>query len=202
MLTNVISSRPTGPFCTSSENGHVTAGDGRRSFPGFGLAFPSGPPLLLRRVFGSGTRKNALSAVLSTEGRVVGPCWEESKSKGPKGTGGRAVIRKEASPFYRTSSGVCLCWELEEPEGPAGRGLDLDPPRVMIPGRMPGACVRPGILTPRSHSSAKRYRESPGPYAATSLCVLCPCPCRPPHTHVQQGPFGKWQGLGKTANPV
>ena len=28
---------------------------------------------------------NAFSAVLSTEGRVVGPCWEKLKPKGPKG---------------------------------------------------------------------------------------------------------------------
>ena len=32
--------------------------------------------------------------------------------------GGLDVIRKEAWPFYRTVSGVRLCWELEEPEGP------------------------------------------------------------------------------------
>jgi len=30
------------------------------------------------------------------------------------------VIRKEAWPFYRTSSGVRLCWELGEPKGPKG----------------------------------------------------------------------------------
>ena len=30
------------------------------------------------------------------------------------------VIRKEAWPFYRTISGVRLCWELEKPEGPKG----------------------------------------------------------------------------------
>ena len=35
-------------------------------------------------------------------------------------TGGSDVIRKEAWPFYRTSSGVRLCWELEEPKGPKG----------------------------------------------------------------------------------
>jgi hypothetical protein len=29
--------------------------------------------------------KDALSAVLSMEGRVVGPCWEKLKPKGPKG---------------------------------------------------------------------------------------------------------------------
>ena len=34
--------------------------------------------------------------------------------------GGLDVIRKEAWPFYRTSSGVRLCWELEEPKGPKG----------------------------------------------------------------------------------
>ena len=32
------------------------------------------------------------------------------------------MIRKEAWPFYRTSSGVRLCWELEEPKGPKGFG--------------------------------------------------------------------------------
>ena len=31
---------------------------------------------------------------------------------------GLDVIRKEAWPFYRTISGVRLCWELEEPKGP------------------------------------------------------------------------------------
>jgi len=33
-------------------------------------------------------------------------------------TVGLDVIRKEAWPFYRTISGVRLCWELEEPKGP------------------------------------------------------------------------------------
>jgi len=32
--------------------------------------------------------KNAFSAVLSTEGGVVGPCWAKLKPKGPKGDGG------------------------------------------------------------------------------------------------------------------
>ena len=30
------------------------------------------------------------------------------------------MIRKEAWSFYRTISGVRLCWELEEPKGPKG----------------------------------------------------------------------------------
>ena len=35
-------------------------------------------------------------------------------------TGGLDVIQKEAWPFYRTISGVRLCWELEEPKGSKG----------------------------------------------------------------------------------
>ena len=35
-------------------------------------------------------------------------------------TGGLDVIRKDARSFHRTSSGVRLCWELEEPKGPTG----------------------------------------------------------------------------------
>ena len=37
-------------------------------------------------------------------------------------TGGPDVIQKEAWSFYKTSSGVRLCWELEEPKGPNGAG--------------------------------------------------------------------------------
>jgi len=39
------------------------------------------------------------------------------------------VIRKEAWPFYRTISGVRLCWELEEPKGPKGRKASSVEPR-------------------------------------------------------------------------
>ena len=38
------------------------------------------------------------------------------------------MIRKEAWPFYRTSSGVRLCWELEEPKGPKGPASTLGGP--------------------------------------------------------------------------
>ena len=31
-----------------------------------------------------------------------------------------AGFRKEAWPFYRTISGVRLCWGIEEPKGPEG----------------------------------------------------------------------------------
>ena len=42
---------------------------------------------------------------------------EHQKSR----TGGPDVIRKEAWCFYRTISGVRLCWELEEAKGPKER---------------------------------------------------------------------------------
>ena len=35
---------------------------------------------------------------------------------------------KEAWSFYRTISGVRLCWELEEPQGPKGRRGHISPP--------------------------------------------------------------------------
>ena len=60
----------------------------------------------------------------------------ELKPKGPNGplagsaailcTGGPDVIPKEACSFYRTSSGVRLCWELEEPKGPKKDLKDVD----------------------------------------------------------------------------
>ncbi len=43
---------------------------------------------------------------------------EEGKS--PGSIGGLDVTRKEAWPFYRTISGVCLCWVLEQLQGPKG----------------------------------------------------------------------------------
>ena len=42
-------------------------------------------------------------------------------------TGGLDVVRKEAWPFYRTISGVRICWELEEPKGPRGRSKPQTP---------------------------------------------------------------------------
>jgi hypothetical protein len=73
--------------------------------------------------------KNLPLRIPSTEGQGVRLYWEHSKLKGPKDlacsaailcTGGLDVIRTEAWPFYRTISGVLLCWELEEPKGPKG----------------------------------------------------------------------------------
>jgi len=46
-------------------------------------------------------------------------------------TGGLGVIRKEAWPFYRTSSGVRLCWELEEPKGLEGTQTRSGPRAVL-----------------------------------------------------------------------
>ena len=73
----------------------------------------------------------------------------------------RDVIRKEAWHFYRTISGVRLCWELEEPEGP-GRGLwrsgvwrfepPLRPPRMRAAGE---TTYVQGYLTHKKPSSPR-----------------------------------------------
>ena len=52
------------------------------------------------------------------------------------------MIRKEAWPFYRTSSGVRLCWELEEPKGPKKEGAeagDLPRNRLTCTGPLSGS---------------------------------------------------------------
>ena len=49
-------------------------------------------------------------------------------------TGEPDVIRKEAWSFYRTSSGVRLCWELEEPKGPNGLNYGWS---LAVPGGRP-----------------------------------------------------------------
>ena len=41
-------------------------------------------------------------------------------------TRGPDVIRKEAWSFYRRNSGIRLCWELEDPKGPAGLCIIAD----------------------------------------------------------------------------
>ena len=57
--------------------------------------------------------------------------------------------RKEAWSFYRTISGVRLCWELEEPKGPKGP----NPPQ-------------PGITLVRSefYRGTALIRNRPPPY--------------------------------------
>ena len=53
------------------------------------------------------------------EGRVVGPCWEKLKPKGPKGLycnpkGRRALLRFPST----VGRSVCLCWEHSKSKGP------------------------------------------------------------------------------------
>ena len=55
----------------------------------------------------------------------VPPPWQPGQPCEPRcklinKAGGLNVIRKEAWLFCKTSSGVRLCWELEEPQGPKG----------------------------------------------------------------------------------
>ena len=76
-------------------------------------------------------------------------------------TGGLDVIRKEAWPFYRTISGVRLCWELEEPKGPKGLGRDSrmlegaltwtlsnGEAEISNPPAPPGELLSKGVATP------------------------------------------------------
>ena len=53
---------------------------------------------------------NTKHGSIKAPGDRCGP--KKSMAKGPKGW-----------PFYRTISGVRLCWELEEPKGPKGPAL-------------------------------------------------------------------------------
>ena len=79
--------------------------------------------------------------------------------------GGLDVIRKEAWPFYRTISGVRLCWDLEEPEEPEGFS-DLQGMQYWITTgsgaleRVPYDC---SLLPYRSFSKV-RTPTAPGPY--------------------------------------
>ena len=77
-------------------------------------------------------------------------------------TGGPDVIRKEARFFYRTSSGVCLCWELEEPKGPKGRVCESVPD-----GDNSSTPFEDHPLEDRSELSALEGGASPGEKAIT-----------------------------------
>ena len=70
--------------------------------------------------------------------------------------GGLDVNRKEAWPFYRTSSGVRLCWELEEPKGPKHTHTDSSPARPAAPALAPE--YRPDGLTGLLHKETRPLR--------------------------------------------
>ena len=59
-------------------------------------------------------RPKTLVTTEALEGSASGPLLDFILGKGSD------VIRKEAWCFYRTISGVRLCWELEEPKGSKG----------------------------------------------------------------------------------
>ena len=44
------------------------------------------------------------------------------------------MIRKESWPFYRTKSGVRLCWELEKLKGPKGPAKEEKTQGVLVRG--------------------------------------------------------------------
>ena len=78
--------------------------------------------LRLKDLLGSVTRvekqKKKKTRVPDADALVVGPIGQFlPRSSAP---GGLNMIRKEALLFCKTSSGVRLCWELEEQKGPGG----------------------------------------------------------------------------------
>ena len=87
------------------------------------------------------------------------------------------VIRKEAWSFYRTSSGVRLCWELEEPKGPKGLCARLRACR-------PDACVCLVVQGPRGRG-----------YRGTSLMRNTP-PLGSPQVPSQRASVGSYGGGG------
>ena len=85
----------------------------------------------VEKPFDSSTRRvtypESYNTKYTTYTKIKGPKSTTTNfgTKGPKGPTGlkqdlKDVIRKDAWPFYRTSPGVRLCWELEEPKGPKG----------------------------------------------------------------------------------
>jgi len=97
--------------------------------------------------------------------------------------GGLDVIRKEAWPFYRTISGVRLCWELEEPKGPKVVSWSEFPmlpsyphhPVLSTEGRVVGPCwekLKPkGPKGPTQRDRAEARSESK---------TVCRCRCGVP----------------------
>eukprot|EP00290_Baffinella_frigidus_P009428 CAMPEP_0180138880 /NCGR_PEP_ID=MMETSP0986-20121125/13179_1 /TAXON_ID=697907 /ORGANISM="non described non described, Strain CCMP2293" /LENGTH=98 /DNA_ID=CAMNT_0022080833 /DNA_START=132 /DNA_END=428 /DNA_ORIENTATION=+ len=60
----------------------------------------------------------AFLLTLTRPRHVLGPYSRPYAPTGRGIYGGPDLIRKEAWPFCRITSGVRLCWELEEPKGP------------------------------------------------------------------------------------
>ena len=80
---------------------------------------------------------------------------------------GPDVIRKEAWPFYRTISGVRLCWELEEPKGPKNVARSLAC-HCALSTRGPNAHgARP------VHSKSSRQLSGSGPVGSSIKSSLC-----------------------------
>ena len=109
--------------------------------PGTPIPFPTTRrrALLRRRPPGQHARATRPPCRVRTSGpRGAQRCWErlwpEQWRVGGRPRGG-CVVGRVSWPFYRTSSGVRLCWKLEEPKGPKGS---------VAPGCVSGPCGRGG----------------------------------------------------------
>ena len=68
------------------------------------------------------------------------------------------MIRKEAWPFYRTISGVRLCWELEEPKGPTGAFPDSALARLLR-GEAAASAPRTPLLLARTRETTSQFEQ-------------------------------------------
>ena len=141
----------TGATCTR-ETGHTPPAGARPSETGI---FHSAIPRLCRhRVFFTSCRDITLTAIVGHTQNDKDTLWPVSTEILCTG-GGLNVIRKEAWLLCRTSSGVCLCWELEKPKGTTGfrdviLGVSARPeyytssrdPRRLLTREMPGTNTR------------------------------------------------------------
>ena len=103
-------------------------------------------------------------------------------------TGGPDATRKEAWPFYRTISGVRLCWELEEPKGPK-KGAPGPGPRCVLQGAHGRV-----LLTRGGVQTLVLFLSLSFSSASVSLSALCTW-CRVWGFGVQ-GPGVSSEGLG------
>ena len=82
--------------------------------------------------------ENALPAVLSTAGRVAGPCWEKLTPKGPN-----------PGVWTRRSSRSSCSWRRPRTQRPAGRGTPPNPkPRSPNP-KPENRITQPKTLNPK-----------------------------------------------------
>jgi len=115
----------------------------------------------------------------------------------PVRAGGPDVIRKEAWSFYRTSSGVRLCWELEEPKGPKG---DRPPCAACACQKFPPpalSSVCDGVSPSRSRAPQMWGTHRRAVPRGGGGCSCSPPPSHPHRLSTEQFPVSAYVGCSK-----